>query len=90
MKSTIKFLLVICLFGSTTNYTYADGDQEAGGRCGTCMSIELEQDYTVNSQSINELATEAPATAQKITKEEITIDDELLDLLKLWFGSLLG
>ncbi len=90
MKSTIKFLLVISLFCSTAIYTYADGDQTAGGRCETCMSSEFEQGFTVNSQPITESATDAPVTAKKIAKEEITIDDELLRFLRIWFGSLLG
>lgn len=90
MKSTIKVVLVISLVLSTTVFTYADGDQEEGNRCQTCLSIDGEQDFAVNSQPISESTTEAPQTAAKVKKDEITFDDELLQLLKIWLNSLLG
>ena len=90
MKSTIKVVLVISLVLSTAVFTNAEGDLEDGNGCQTCSSVNIEQDFAVTSQPISESTTEAPQSATKIKKGEITFDDELLQFLRIWFNSLLG
>ena len=85
MKSTIKCLLVITLFFSTTVFTYADGDQEGGGRCQTCMITDEGQNHADNSQTDIESESESPKT----NKTENS-DEELIKLFKKWLNSLFG
>ena len=90
MKSTIKVVLVISLVLSTAVFTYADGDQEEGSRCQTCLSIDAEPEFAVETEPVSESNSETPRAAAKIKKDEITFDEELLHFIKIWLNSLLG
>lgn len=91
MKSTIKFLLIISLFCSSAIFTYADGDQEQGGRCETCSTFGPEQEFAVAPETPTTMtASEAPQAANSTKDKEVTFDDELLQFLRIWFNSLLG
>ncbi len=94
MKNTIKVILVITLFSSTTSIALA-GDQTSGGGCESCKSI-VEPGLEVPEQPITTTTEQRgnvqnnPVVRNDENDDLSNIDEELLNFLRNWFGHIFG
>ncbi len=89
MKTTIKLILLVTLFFSTSSISLADGDQTSGGGCTIDCSIPTDPTDGTGESFNNEAVAPASSTTTNDGNIDLSEDIETISLIN-WLLSFFG